>query len=361
MNPSASTMNSSPPKAMPTAKMGLAGLPAELRLIVYRNLFVIGIANLYAQGHLGTGEIKSIQPGRKTIRATAQLLRTCKLFYDEGLPVLYGENTFYFYDGIVLNGFLMDGGHIAASYMRSIVLRNAAGMAGKRAPNLFLLPNLRKFYFMGSVDEWDRDAVDNCLPRRLWGSLSLRTEPDQIDGIERNVPAVRFLQRLLKAYPAIKCGVFSSTELRTQTGLPSNKFALFHYKIVPRGRKNGRRTFAIEYDPDFPTEDFATTFFEGARPHTEMEMSFTNRNCVEDNTGDDPATTVQAAGKAEVLIKLETSVDDQIILKAAAADENTLNLQTHGKAGFPIKLATVVEEEVSLETGSGKAALAPEK
>lgn len=71
--------------AMETAKIGLA----ELRLKVYRNCFVIGIANPHAQGHVHNsrskcykgcicrpklGEAETIPPGRKTIRATAQLI-----------------------------------------------------------------------------------------------------------------------------------------------------------------------------------------------------------------------------------------------------------------------------------------------
>lgn len=221
---------------MATAKIGLADIPAELRLKVYRNLFVIGIANLHAQGHVHDschkcykgcicrpeeGELETIPPGRKTIRATAQLLRTCKLFYHEGLPVLYGENTFYIYDGRGLNSFLWGGGDLTASYIRSIILRDAAGLVGgKGAPNFPILPNLQEFYIFGAASEWDRDAVEDCLPRRLWGSLSLLTQPEKIAGIECRVPAVAFLQRLFAKYPSIRCGVFISAELRTRTGLP---------------------------------------------------------------------------------------------------------------------------------------------
>lgn len=224
---------------METAKIGLADLPAELRLKVYRNCFVVGIINLHTQAHVHDsthkcykgcicrpelGEIETIPPGRKTIRATAQLLRTCKLFYDEGLPILYGENTFYLYDGRGLNSFLMGGGDKTASYIRSIMLRDAAGLAGNRAPNFPILPSLQEFYIFGAASEWDCDAVDDCLPRRLWGSLSLRTEPEHIVVTKCKVPAVAFLQRLFALYPAIQCGVFVSAELKTRIGLPVSCF-----------------------------------------------------------------------------------------------------------------------------------------
>ncbi|KAE9977311.1 hypothetical protein EG327_007778 [Venturia inaequalis] len=370
-------MSSSAAKAMETTKIGLADIPAELRLKVYRNLFVIGIANLHAQGHVhnschkcykgcicrrALGELETIPPGRKTIRATAQLLRTCKLFYHEGLPVLYGENTFYIYDGVGLNSFLMGGGDTTASYIRSIVLRDAAGMMGRSAPNLSILPSLQELYIFGAASEWDRDAVEDCLPRRLWGSLSLRTQPDQIVWTQRKVPAVGFLRRLFVRYPDIRCGVFVSAELRTRTGLlPSDKFALFHYKIVPHGRSKSRRAFTTEYDQDFPTEEFATAIFEGARPHSETEMSFTNRKCVEDRTGDATAGIFQAHGEAKLPMKLGTSLDDQDMMEATTVNETTSTLQAQGKAETPMELVTGSVDQDLLESEAGEAVRAPEK
>lgn len=133
---------------------------------------------------------------------------------------MYGENSFYIYNGLELNWFLMGGGDRTASLVRSVMLRDAAGLVGKRALNLSLLPNLQKLYIFSAAGEWDRDAVKDCLPRRLWGSLTLRTEPNQTVVPNRKIPAVAFLQELYAAYLSMECGVFISAELRTPIGLP---------------------------------------------------------------------------------------------------------------------------------------------
>lgn len=114
----------------------------------------------------------------------------------------------------------MGGGDRTASLVRSVMLRDAAGLVGKRALNLSLLPNLQKLYIFSAAGEWDRDAVKDCLPRRLWGSLTLRTEPNQTVVPNRKIPAVAFLQELNAAYLSMECGVFISAELRTPIGLP---------------------------------------------------------------------------------------------------------------------------------------------
>ncbi|QDS77214.1 hypothetical protein FKW77_002802 [Venturia effusa] len=362
--------------AIGTAKIGLADIPAELRLKVYRNCFVIGIANLHRQGHVHDSrskcykgcicypdrtDIDTIGPGLKTIRATAQLLRACKLFYHEGLPVLYGENTFYIYDGHELNWFLIGGGQRTAALIRSVMLRDAAGLTGgKRALNLSLLPNLQKLYIFGAAGEWDRDAVEDCLPRRLWGSLELRAEPDQIVVPKRKMPAVAFLQKLHAQYPSIQCGVFLSAELRTPIGLPSHRFALFHYKIISHGRRNNQRVFTTEYDPDFPIEEFAATFFEGARPHSEKEMSFTSQKWIETPVVDDNKAVIRTPDEATSSVVLDVAVNDELMMVVNLGDECISTRHAHSEAENSIRLETTVEDE-DTESKRGEIVQAPEQ
>lgn len=108
-------------------------------------------------------------------------------------------------------------------------------------------------------------------------------------------------------------------------------------------------------------EEFATTFFEGARPHSEIEMGFTNRQIVGDVAGDEPATRDQARGEAKLFRELDVPAGDQGMMEAIELDGPNSPFQAHGNAETPMKLATIVEDQVMLETGSGNAKRAPER
>jgi hypothetical protein len=62
-----------------TSRLGFADLPPELRIKVYRNLFVSELIWL----------------GRLNLALSSQLLRCSKTCLVEGRPILYRENTFY--------------------------------------------------------------------------------------------------------------------------------------------------------------------------------------------------------------------------------------------------------------------------
>jgi hypothetical protein len=73
----------------------LDNIPAELRLKIYRNLFILPpmkVCKCNPQYNL-------IPPDKRChinmqYKATSQLLRVCQLFFNEGVPILYEENEF---------------------------------------------------------------------------------------------------------------------------------------------------------------------------------------------------------------------------------------------------------------------------
>lgn len=81
---------------MPTT---LTTLPAELRLKIYRTLFILDPIEISSRKAYGHGTDYNFAASKrygsdKKFNASSQLLRVCGLFLHEGVPVLYGENTF---------------------------------------------------------------------------------------------------------------------------------------------------------------------------------------------------------------------------------------------------------------------------
>lgn len=68
--------------------LSLLGIPTELRLRIYRNCMVIGVADTPTRRynlHFGEQHFEKAN-------CDAQVLRVCKTLYEEGVSVLYGEN-----------------------------------------------------------------------------------------------------------------------------------------------------------------------------------------------------------------------------------------------------------------------------
>lgn len=106
-------------------------------------------------------------------------------------------------------------------------------------------------------------------------------------------------------------------------------------------------------------EEFAATFFEGARPHSETEMSFTNKKFLEEIKPDEPIPTFQAPGEAEIPMELDILADNQDMMETTAVDELTPTIQALGKAETPMRHATAVDQVV-LETEAGEVVRVPE-
>ena len=73
-------------------------IPPEVRSIVYRKLLVSPEKIDHVASRLGTERVKYKMLNTYTPLAEIDptILRTCRAIYDEALPILYGENTFYF-------------------------------------------------------------------------------------------------------------------------------------------------------------------------------------------------------------------------------------------------------------------------
>ncbi|KAF2435789.1 hypothetical protein EJ08DRAFT_289313 [Tothia fuscella] len=80
--------------------LGLQSLPLELRLKIYRNLFIVGNVDFtrmhLVKGHFAKNDRLATESGETfmAVSATLQFLRVCKSVYAEGIPILYGENTY---------------------------------------------------------------------------------------------------------------------------------------------------------------------------------------------------------------------------------------------------------------------------
>lgn len=89
--------------------------------------------------------------------------------------------------------------------------------------------------------------------------------------------------------------------------------------------------------------------FEGAHPHSEKEMSFTDK-LIEATTADQPTSTVQAHGEAETSMKLDTPVDEEDMMEATTADVPASMVQALGEAEIPVKLEGPVDDQDMMET-----------
>lgn len=90
----------------------LAMLPLELRQMVYRELLVCNIISR-PEKLVQQRQDTLIVPGRRDHAGMegidAKLLRTCRIIYREGLPILYGENRFLFSSPHGLEKFRREG------------------------------------------------------------------------------------------------------------------------------------------------------------------------------------------------------------------------------------------------------------
>jgi hypothetical protein len=85
-----------------TSGISLLDIPPELRLKVYRNLFVVGKVRHFRMDTNNAGYYSTRRAGvniyrlqeASRVEVSSQLLRTCKGVFLEGLSVIYGENTF---------------------------------------------------------------------------------------------------------------------------------------------------------------------------------------------------------------------------------------------------------------------------
>lgn len=210
-------------------------LPPELRIKVYRNLYVIGTVDLTDktggfENHARRGRcsfcptlvdnIETPGPAYNLViegfedfvgtynTASSQFLQCSKLIYYESITILYGANTFWLTNACQLKNFLYNCNAEARSSISSLMFKHATVW-----PDLRLLPNLKKLEFYDyshSIPPWHE-------PSDEWNdNLLLDTSP-YYRSPESGNPGDAFLRRLYKKYPHIECGILINQNVSHQS------------------------------------------------------------------------------------------------------------------------------------------------
>jgi hypothetical protein len=178
------------------ANPSLLGIPTELRLKILRNCMVIGVAEVAIR------QPRFLECGWfQTPHASSQLLCVCKTLYNEGLPILYGENILCFYDALRLKIFLACCDDIKST-IKHIFMGCTCGIVSELS--LFnSLPNLRSFH--------------RFVYRESTFEVCLNGDPDLIT---RHPPPQTLIRRLSRKSlsQAIEIGVVLCFKSLTQVG-----------------------------------------------------------------------------------------------------------------------------------------------
>lgn len=226
-------------------------LPAELRVKIYRNLYVVGTVDLTdntfssidyhralnpSQCHFCPTSLKKAKTsGRPYILAatearrflenefietfcfaSSQFLRCSKLVYHESMPILYSENTFWLTNACQLRNFLRDCSDVARYSISSLLFQHASRfnlVPSRGGPESKLLPNLKKLQFYASSHS---ERPHHC-PSTEWDGLLIDTTPKGEDdpngkdewakALRKGNPGDEFLRRLYKKHPSVQCGI----------------------------------------------------------------------------------------------------------------------------------------------------------
>lgn len=238
-----------------TARLGFLDLPPELRLKVYRYLFVLEIAYLQTpwtyedsddglkESESSSGAVaeleKSVPTSYNKSAASPQLLQTCKLCLSEGLPVLYGENRLTFNSPTALRHFIDVWGNSVEASIKCIVIESSYGNFrgfSPIAPHLKAMTNLQKFDF--SWVHWvEREDLKMTLKKDVFlgrGSC-----------IKANLPCHTFLKKLFGKRPHVEVGSIFEMIHYSQVVLSTTLFSKVNHShclsVVPqRNRKEGK-------------------------------------------------------------------------------------------------------------------------
>ncbi|KAL8784091.1 MAG: hypothetical protein Q9195_009182 [Heterodermia aff. obscurata] len=104
----------SPTKSQQIRSPLFCTIPAELRMLIYRELFISKSGGKVEQPHKLLKKKKSslIHRHRTAMECfirdphiDSSILRTCRRVYEEGLPILYGDNVFMFTEAMGVTAF----------------------------------------------------------------------------------------------------------------------------------------------------------------------------------------------------------------------------------------------------------------
>jgi hypothetical protein len=155
----------------------LLGVPPEVRLKVLRNCMLIGIVDV------------DNWTSTERRQASSQLLSVCKTIYNEGLPILYGENILWFWDFWSLEKMLLHGDDFK-SEIKHVSLTAMTGIT-RNMHLLKTLPNLRSFHWLDprglnrpTIEKSIQDGIDNIskieIPKTVFKRLSTKSKPVEL-------------------------------------------------------------------------------------------------------------------------------------------------------------------------------------
>ncbi|KAF2435779.1 hypothetical protein EJ08DRAFT_645467 [Tothia fuscella] len=180
--------------------LGFMDLPPELRQKIYRYLFVIGKVDFVRMAVNGRGHytretplpgmihVRWDPPKGSRIRATTQLLRTCKTVFAEALPIFYGENTF-----------IVD--------IHDSSAQGQFGKAiGKKARALIKHIRLEKYDLGNHWQSKSRGTIFKPLRGLRVFDFSITQDKAILtyDAIRRGIPHVPFLQEVRQIFPLVE-------------------------------------------------------------------------------------------------------------------------------------------------------------
>jgi hypothetical protein len=158
------------------ASLNLLGLPREIRDKILKNCLVIGIAFPYHDKAYRTF---------KPPYAASQILRVCRLLYEEALPILWGTNIICFHDLSDLKRFLSFSSVDVQTMIHHIWIRRQFGL-GSNISMLGILPNLRSLHIFD--DRTTLSQSTSYANRRLF-------------------PSKTFIQQIRRHRPQVEIGV----------------------------------------------------------------------------------------------------------------------------------------------------------
>lgn len=240
---------------METSKTSFLSFPPELRLKVYRNLFVVDKA---------WADRRFLQTA-----LSSQLLRTCNLILLEGRPVLYGENTMAFSRAADLKHWLDRWSDDVKSSIRLIIIGSRSWYYGLRGCSS-LIKHLSAMTSIRRID-FDVGQIFHTLDTRLYKDPFVDTRAH----LEARMPCTTFLRQMFIKHPSIGSGLIVGydtpsdpynvridcspiAELLTDLLYQVRaiwKICHVRYKFVPDGEVKRMQRFFLALDETFPAEN----------------------------------------------------------------------------------------------------------
>lgn len=135
----------------------LLGMPREVLDRILRDCLVAGIV---AQ--------KDSFPSFAKFEIAVPILRTCKIIYEARLPILYGENIFYFYRFLELKSWLGKQRIYNKGMIKHVLVLHNVGAGNDRVKPWVALPGLRSYNILEPGLSHEPEMPGLTFMRRMW-------------------------------------------------------------------------------------------------------------------------------------------------------------------------------------------------